>query len=70
MDHVFSTSSSPIVKQLRWRLERVRIVCSLESEFDREDEGKYYVHDSNSGKKFVVVRTAWSGQLDEDSLQQ
>ena len=66
MDHFFSTSSSSIVKQLLWRLERVRIVCSMESEFDKHKHGRYYVHEVDSGKKFVLVRELIDGSEEDE----
>ena len=62
----FSTSSSSIVQQLRWRLERVRIVCSLESEFDKKKHGVYYVEGlgaDNQPGLFVLVRELIDGRV-------
>lgn len=46
--------------RLRWRLERVRIVCSLESEFDPKDHGQYWVQatqpDPLTGHKRYLLR--------------
>jgi hypothetical protein len=46
--------------RLRWRLERVRIVCSLESEFDPKDHGQYWVQatqpDPFTGHKRYLLR--------------
>ena len=49
-----------VFEQLRWRLERVRIVCSLESEFDKSKHGSYYVKEAD-GKKFVLRRELING---------
>ena len=55
--HVYA----PIEKesQLLWRLERVRIVCSLESEFDKKKHGQYWVEGKLAspflGMLFVLV---------------